>query len=204
MHELIIGGCRSGKSRCAQRRAADWLARPGRSACLIATAIAGDDEMRERVARHRDDRARELPSMQTLEVPRDLPEAVRACSREQQLVVVDCLTLWLTNWLMPMAGASVGRDGADGGHAEMEAAMDRLLDEAQWQGRQAALIDALAAARGPVVLVSNEIGWGVSPLGAPARRFVDALGQLHQRIAQACGHVTLMVAGQELSVKGRR
>lgn len=220
MHELILGGCKSGKSRCAQRRAADWLAWPGRSACVIATALASDEEMRERIARHRADRARELPAVQTLEVPHDLAEAVRACSSAQRLVVVDCLTLWLTNLLMPMQeGLTSGAGGAAANgplEVPMKAPMDASaspalnepasasLDEAAWQCHQSALIEALAAARGPVVLVSNEIGWGVSPMSAPARRFVDALGVLHQRVAQACSHVTLMVAGQELAVKGRR
>jgi len=225
MHELILGGCKSGKSRCAQQRAADWLAWPGRSACVIVTALAADEEMRLRIARHREDRARELPAVQTLEVPRDLPEALRACSSEQRLVVVDCLTLWLTNLLMPMERGEMelrvptaqGSMDAPGAPAQrstdpldqseqsaMDAARSGELDERQWQACQDDLIDALVGARGPVVLVSNEIGWGVSPMSAPARRFVDALGLLHQRAAQVCGHVTLMVAGQELVVKGRR
>jgi len=212
MHELILGGCKSGKSRCAQRRAAGWLARPGHSACVIVTALAFDEEMRERIARHREDRSRELPAVQTLEVSHDLPEALRACSDEKRLVVVDCLTLWLTNLLMPLEeGAANGATGA-ATNVVMTASTPPVvnepasasLNEAAWQHRQSALIDALAAARGPVVLVSNEIGWCVSPMSAPARRFVDALGLLHQRVAQACSHVTLMVAGQELAVKGRR
>ena len=184
MHELILGGCRSGKSRCAEQRAADWLAVPGRSACLLATALPGDDEMRERIARHRSDRARRIAALDTVEVPALLPEAVARHSTAQRLLVVDCLTLWLTNLLMPLAGPP--------------------LDEAGCDGRQEALIRSLRAAPGPVVLVSNEIGWGVAPLGAETRRFVDALGLLHQRVAAVCDRVTLMVAGTALSVKGPR
>jgi len=184
MHELILGGCKSGKSRCAEQRASDWLAWPGRSACLLATALAGDAEMRERIDRHRADRALRVPAMGTVEVPVALPEAVAEHSGEHRLLVVDCLTLWLTNLLMPISGASI--------------------DEAGWQSRQDDLVRALQRARGPIVLVSNEIGWGVSPLSAEARCFVDALGVLHQRVAAACSHVTLMVAGHELAVKGRR
>jgi adenosylcobinamide kinase/adenosylcobinamide-phosphate guanylyltransferase len=184
MHELILGGCRSGKSRCAERRAAGWLAEPGRSARLLATALPGDAEMQERIARHRLDRARRLPALATFEVPAGLPEAVSEHSTESRLLVVDCLTLWLTNLLMPLVGAAIG--------------------EAEWIARQEELVGALQRARGPVVLVSNEIGLGVSPLGSETRRFVDALGLLHQRVASACGHVTLMVAGCELAVKGRR
>jgi adenosylcobinamide kinase/adenosylcobinamide-phosphate guanylyltransferase len=184
MHELILGGCKSGKSRCAEQRASDWLAWPGRTACLIATALPGDGEMHERIARHRADRARRVPALGTIEVPVALADVVTEHSAEHRLLVVDCLTLWLTNLLMPLDGVS-------------------LTDDA-WAAQAQGLVDALRQARGPVVLVSNEFGWGVSPLGAEARRFVDALGTLHQRVAFACSHVTLMVAGHELAVKGRR
>jgi len=182
MHELILGGCRSGKSRCAERRASDWLALPGRSACLIATALPGDAEMRDRIARHRVDRARRVPALTTIEVPAALPESLAEHSAEEHLLVVDCLTLWVTNLLMPLDGLPIS-----GG---------------EWADRQEALIGALHDARGPLVLVSNEIGLGVSPLGPEARGFVDALGMLHQRVASACSRVTLMVAGNGLAVKG--
>ena len=184
MHELILGGCKSGKSRCAEQRAAAWLEIPGRSARLLATATAGDDEMRDRIARHRLDRSRRVPALTTVEVPSALPEAITAHAAGDVLLVVDCLTLWLTHLLMPLHG--------------------KPLADAQWQARQEALLEALRGARGPVVLVSNEIGQGVLPLGAPARRFVDALGSLHQHVATACSRVTFMVAGLELPVKGPR
>ena len=181
MHELIVGGCKSGKSRCAEQRAADWLAVPGRSAVLLATALPGDDEMRERIRRHRSDRAARVPALQALDVPVELAEAVHRLGAADRLLIVDCLTLWLTNLRMPLAGPP--------------------LDEAQAASRQDALLQALRQARGPVVLVSNEIGWGVSPMGRDARRFVDALGVLHQRVAAACSRVTLTVAGAALSIK---
>jgi adenosylcobinamide kinase/adenosylcobinamide-phosphate guanylyltransferase len=184
VHELVLGGCKSGKSRCAERRAADWLAVPGRSACLLATALPLDAEMRERIARHRQDRAARLPFVSAIEVPRQLPQVLRDMSTGHRMVMVDCLTLWLTNLMMPMEGDPIG--------------------DAAWAGQQDELVDALHGAPGPVVLVSNEIGLGVMPLGREARRFLDALGVLHQRVAEACSHVTLMVAGQELAVKGRR
>src|SRR5881392_4119496 len=107
MHELILGGQRSGKSRCAERRAAEWLATPGRSAVLLATAQAGDDEMRERIARHRADRGRRVPGLATDEVPLELASALRRHSAPQYLVVIDCLTLWLTNLLMPLHGDAI-------------------------------------------------------------------------------------------------
>lgn len=181
-HELILGGQRSGKSRCAEVRAATWLAAPGHSALLLATALAGDAEMRARIARHRSDRAERVPRLACVEVPVDLAQAVSQFATPDRLVVIDCLSLWLTNLLMPMEGAARGA-----------AALARELDT---------LSLALREARGPVVLVSNEIGLGIAPLGAEARRFVDELGRLHQRVAALCSRVTLMVAGLEVPVKG--
>lgn len=180
-HELLLGGVRSGKSRTAEARAAAWLAAPGREACLVATATAGDAEMRERIARHRAERALRVPTLRTVEEPLALPEALHEQSRAERLVIVDCLTLWLTNMLMPQRGAG--------------------LDDAAWQRREQALLAALREAPGPVVLVSNEIGQGVMPLGAETRRFVDALGALHQQVAALCERMTLMVAGQALVLK---
>lgn len=182
--ELILGGQRSGKSRCAEARASAWLAAKGRSAVLIATAVAADDEMRQRIARHRIDRALRVPALETDEAPRDLAAAIARHSTARRLVVVDCLTLWLTHLLMPMHGPA--------------------LDGAGWDAARQALIEALTAAPGPVVLVSNEIGLGLIPLSAETRHFVDELGRLHQEVAACCERVTLMVAGLELPVKGTR
>ncbi|HET7793255.1 MAG TPA: bifunctional adenosylcobinamide kinase/adenosylcobinamide-phosphate guanylyltransferase [Rhizobacter sp.] len=178
--ELILGGQRSGKSRCAEQRAAAWLRKPGHSAMLVATALGHDDEMRERIARHRADRA---PGLQTEEVPHDLPDALRRLSAPQRLLVVDCLTLWATNLLMPLGASGLG--------------------DAAWQFRVDELCAAIERAAGPVVLVSNEIGLGVSPLSPEARRFIDELGRMHQAVAARCEAVTLMVAGIEMPVKRR-
>lgn len=182
MRELILGGQKSGKSRAAEARARAWLAAPGREALLIATAIAGDAEMAGRIARHREDRRQRLPALATREVDGDLAGAIRNHSAPARLLVVDCLTLWLTQQLLPLAGPPVADRGV------------------------AALVDGLAAASreapGPIVFVSNEIGLGVSPLTPEARRFVDALGLLHQAIAATCERVTLLVAGCELPVRG--
>jgi adenosylcobinamide kinase/adenosylcobinamide-phosphate guanylyltransferase len=182
-HHLVLGGQRSGKSRRAEQLAAAWLATPGREAALVATAFAGDAEMADRIARHRLDRAERVPGLATVEEPRALASAVRALAAPHRLVVVDCLTLWLTNLLMPLAGPAVDGD-------RLDAAIDDLSD-------------VLRAAAGPVVLVSNEIGLGLSPLTREARRFVDELGRLHQRAADHCANVTLMVAGLEVPVKRR-
>jgi adenosylcobinamide kinase / adenosylcobinamide-phosphate guanylyltransferase len=180
-HELILGGQRSGKSRCAETRAAAWLARPGHSALLLATALALDDEMRLRIARHQADRALHVPGMATLEVPLELAGALRQHSAPRRLVLVDCLTLWWTNLVMPV-------------NAE-------ALPSTEWAGVRESLCAALRNARGPVLLVSNEIGMGVSPMSAEARGFVDGLGWLHQAVAAVCTNVTMMVAGIEVPIK---
>lgn len=184
MHELILGGQKSGKSRTAEARAAAWLqAAPGHEATLVATALAGDDEMDRRIQRHREERAERVPGLATVEVPQALPEAVQQLAAPQRLLVVDCLTLWLTQLAMPLHGPAA--------------------DEAALAAQRSALCRALAQAAGPVVLVSNEIGLGVAPMSREARHFIDALGLLHQAVAAACSRVTLMVAGCELAVKGR-
>jgi adenosylcobinamide kinase/adenosylcobinamide-phosphate guanylyltransferase len=184
MPELILGGQKSGKSRAAEARAAAWLAAPGREALLIATAIAGDDEMAARIARHRLDRAHRVPGLHTLEEPRALAPVLRAHNEPHRLLIVDCLTLWLTNLLLPLDAPA--------------------LDAAALAAATDGLIDALCTSRGPVVLVSNEISLGVSPISAEARRFIDALGTLHQRLATVCEPVTLMVAGRALRLPPAR
>jgi len=186
--ELILGGQKSGKSRRAELRAQAWLAGdPARRAVLIATAQPWDDEMRARIARHRRERAARVPGLRTVEEPLRLAEAIAAHSAPDTLVLVDCLTLWLTAHLMPM----VPPDAPDVpvGSAGPAAAATR------------ALIAAIGAARGPLVLVGNEIGLGVIPMGREVRAFVDALGRLNQDVAAACDRVTLMAAGLPLTLK---
>jgi adenosylcobinamide kinase/adenosylcobinamide-phosphate guanylyltransferase len=178
MHELILGGQKSGKSRAAESRAAGWLTTPGHEALLVATAIAGDPEMAARIERHRLDRARRVPGLRTLEEPRAVARVLLDHTAAHRLLVVDCLTLWLTNLLLPLDRAAVEPPAADDAGDE--------------------LIAALAACTGPVVLVSNEIGLGLTPMSAQARRFVDTLGALHQRLGRACEHVSWIVAGRTL------
>lgn len=181
MHELILGGQKSGKSRTAESRAARWLQRPDHEAVLIATALPGDGEMTARIARHRTERARRVPRLATREEPHALAAALRQSSAAHRMVVVDCLTLWLTQLLLPLQGPSAAP-------AECQATCQELAQ-------------ALRQAPGPVVLVSNEIGLGLSPLSPQAREFVDTLGALHQSLAAVCQRVTLMVAGCEWPVK---
>lgn len=185
--EFILGGQKSGKSRRAEVLAQGWLqASANHQAVLIATAQPWDAEMVERIARHQADRAQRVPGMRTVEEPLALADALRAHSAPNTLVVVDCLTLWLTNCLMPMTDNNEENS---------------LLAGVQ-HAPVAMFLEAIQAATGPVVLVGNEIGLGVIPMGAQVRAFVDALGRLNQEVAATCERVTLMVAGQPLALKG--
>lgn len=185
--ELILGGQKSGKSRRAELLARQWLeADPAHHAVLIATAQPWDDEMRQRIQCHQSDRAERVPGMRTHEEPLQLGAAIQAHSTPQTLVVVDCLTLWLTNLRMPPFEEGQPEQPHD------------ALAEAQ---QIAALLSAIDAAKGPVVIVGNEIGLGVIPMGAQVRSFVDALGRLNQDVARACRRVTLMAAGLPLTLK---
>ena len=164
---LVLGGARSGKSRYAQG-AAEALARErGVVPTFIATGEAGDAEMAERIARHRADRG---GGWRTVEAPLALAEAVANLGAED-VVVVDCLTLWLANSM----------ERAEG-HA------DRL----------AALPSALAASPARLWVISNEVGWGIVPDNALARRFRDEAGMLHQGVAAVAAETMLVVAGQVL------
>lgn len=183
--ELILGGQKSGKSRRAELLARQWLLQSTENrAVLIATAQPWDDEMRERITRHQQDRAARVPGMATVEEPLQLAQALAQHSRMHTLVVVDCLTLWLTNLLMPAESLKEKEPAAQEGRAQV-----------------AMLLGAIQAAEGPVVLVGNEIGLGVIPLGRETRAFVDALGRLNQDVAVTCQRVTLMAAGLPLTLK---
>jgi adenosylcobinamide kinase/adenosylcobinamide-phosphate guanylyltransferase len=172
-HHLLVGGQRSGKSRQAERLAQAWLrAEAGRTVTVVATAQPHDEEMRARIQRHQQDRPAGLA---TLEAPLHLSQALLQADGPGQCLVVDCLTLWLTNWLFPVAGA-----------ADVEA----------WRQERDAMLAVLPTLQARVVFVSNEVGWGVVPMSADVRAFVDELGWLNQAVAQGCGLLTMMVAGQ--------
>jgi adenosylcobinamide kinase/adenosylcobinamide-phosphate guanylyltransferase len=166
-HLLILGGQRSGKSRFGE----ELVLASGRRPIYIATATAGDDEMAERIGHHR---ARRSPLWTIIEEPLDLPEAVRRAATPDSAVLVDCLTLWLSN----LIGA--GRD-ADAASRELTV--------------------VLGEAAGTVALVSNEVGSGIIPDNPLARQFADAQGRLNQAVARAVGRVVLMVAGIPTLVK---
>ena len=158
---LVLGGARSGKSRQAER----LVLASGLEPVYLATAEALDDEMAARIAAHR---LRRGPEWRTVEVPLDLTGALSRECTPGRAVLVDCLTLWLTNLMV--------RERA------LPAEMKRL-------------IEALPGLSGPLVLVSNEVGLGVVPVAAMARAFVDHAGTLHQRIAAQADAVVLMTAG---------
>lgn len=164
---FVLGGARSGKSRYAQGRAEILAGRHH----FVATAEAFDDEMRRRIARHRADRD---ARWSTVEAPRDLPAVLGALNAPGAVVLVDCLTLWLSNLIL-----------AD---ADIELAEEELCYVInQFDGR--------------VILVSNEVGLGIVPANALARRFGDAAGRLNQAVARVADEVVLLTAGLPLTLK---
>jgi len=177
--ELIIGGARSGKSSHAELRARD----DGREVVVVATAEALDREMAERIEQHRRDRP---PHWRTVEAPRDLAAALRDEADPGRVLLVDCLTMWLSNCLIGGRGSELPRD------------LRRLpgLVEAR-----ESLLAALPGLPGRVLLVSNEVGFGLVPDTPLGRVFRDEAGRLNQRVAALCERVTLVVAGLPLEVK---
>ena len=170
-HVLVLGGARSGKTGFAERMAM----RAGETPLYLATAQALDAEMLERVKLHQQQRQKRFA---TLEEPLALSKALRAAAKEQDVILVDCLTLWITNLL-----------GAGQNVAE---AVDEL----------AAILPQIVNSR--VILVSNEVGLGIVPDNAMARMFRDLSGSAHQRLADICTEVHFVIAGLPMTLKGPR
>ena len=188
---LVLGGQKSGKSRWAEEAAARWLAAdPAHEAVLLATAWPHGPEMRERIARHQRERAGRAPGMRTQEAWRDLPAAIAGAGGERTLRVVDCLTLWLTQIMLPPPDMPAP-----------DKPTPHMAGEPPWRQQAARLLAALQSCPGPLVLVSNDIGLGVIPLGRETRAFADALGWLNQQAAACCERVTFMAAGLPLHLK---
>jgi len=167
---LVIGGARSGKSRYAESLIAALPAPWKPPWAYIATAEAGDEEMARRIAAHR---ARRGADWKTVETPRDVAAALEACG--SMPVLVDCLTLWVSNLMIA------------------EADTEKEMEE---------LEKALAVAAAPAVIVANEVGSGIVPSFPLGRRFRDMQGMFNQRIAARADRVVLMVAGLPLPIKG--
>ncbi len=165
---LVLGGARSGKSRYAERLAAQHCG----ERVYVATAEAGDEEMRQRITDHRDRRGE---GWRTVEEPLRLLEVLAREAVAGRFVLVDCLTLWISNLI------GKGDDAA----REVEA-----------------LAGLLGELEGTIVIVSNEVGLGIVPENALARRFRDAAGLANQCIAEAASEVVFMAAGQPLKLKG--
>lgn len=167
-HCLILGGARSGKSRLAETLGREW---PGRR-IFLASGEAGDEEMRDRIARHRADRG---TAWQTVEEPVAVLEQLRQLAGNETFVLFDCVTLWISNLI----------------HREQDvrASVDELVRE-------------LPRLPGRIVVVSNEVGLGIVPENALARRFRDEAGYANQRLAEACDEVIFVAAGLPLKLKG--
>ncbi len=177
MITLVLGGARSGKSRyaeslVAQAKASDSArshSTSNKQAVYIATAQALDDEMKQRIAHHQNDREQSQLKWQTIESPLSLAQTLAAHDGENKLILVDCLSLWLTNEL--------------------------LATPSDWHSAKAELLAYLPKLKGELVLVSNEVGMGIVPMGEINRRFVDESGWLHQDIAALAQRVVLVTAG---------
>lgn len=167
---LVLGGARSGKSRYALDLAGTFPS----PRLYMATAEAGDEEMRARIAQHRRTRGE---GWDTVEAPLDLAAALGRAEGRYKVILVDCLTLWLSNWLI-----------RGGDRAELERVCGELAAEVE-------------KATTPTILVSNEVGWGIVPDNPLAREFRDRAGWLHQLLSAAADLVVLLVAGLPLILK---
>ena len=167
MIELVLGGARSGKSRYAEQQAIE----SAKQVIYIATAEAGDTEMAMRIKRHRDDRPQHW---QTVEEPIKLAQVIQQYSDTNNCLLVDCLTLWLTNILFSRQGE---------------------VQQEVFEQETEALFEALAGFSGRLILVSNEVGLGIVPMDKMTRRFVDEAGFLHQKIATLSDKVVMVTAG---------
>ena len=170
---LVLGGAQSGKSYYAQQLASHF-----ERVTFIATARCTDAEMRKKIARHRRERA---STWRTIEAPLGLETAVRSASRESEVVLIDCLTIYVANVMN--AGRKSKNDSKD------------CID---------AVCDAIRRAEASVIVVSNEVGSGVVPPYRSGRAYRDFLGQMNQKVAQISDLVILMVAGVPMTVKESR
>ncbi|MBJ7538987.1 bifunctional adenosylcobinamide kinase/adenosylcobinamide-phosphate guanylyltransferase [Marinomonas transparens] len=171
MKHLVLGGVRSGKSAFAQEQ----VAASGKPVCYVATSQVWDDEMADRVRLHKESRPSEW---QLIEEPIELANVLNSFNSPDQAVIVECLTLWLTNLL-------------------------GLEDEERLEQEKAELVKAVEAFQGDLVLVSSEVGLGIMPMNALARRFGDEAGTMNQLLAKLTDRVTLVAAGLPMPLKSQ-
>lgn len=167
---LILGGARSGKSRYAEQQATN----SGLEVVYIATATAQDTEMQTRIQRHKQDRPAEWL---TIEEPLSLAYTLQTEADAGRVLLVDCLTLWVTNLMCHK-------------------------DPGLFEHATQSMLNLLPTLPGKIIMVSNEVGYGIVPMGDLSRRFVDETGRLHQQLAAQMDQVILMVAGLPLTIKG--
>lgn len=171
MKQLILGGARSGKSKEAEARCQQLAKKHSLKRYYIATAQALDKEMSERITHHQQDRA--LQQWTTVEEPIALAQTLEKTCSDHSIVLVDCLTLWLSN----------------------------CLHHQCWDEQEQTLLDCIPTLPGRIIFVSNEVGHGIVPLGELNRQFVDAAGRLHQRLTEHCNRVSIVFAGLSLDLK---
>jgi len=201
---LVLGGARSGKSRYGEALVRQYTAL-GFDACYVATAQALDDEMATRIAKHQAGRTDDGIEWQLFEESLALTALLKRSAKPGRVILVDCLTLWLTNQLLASSAKIDDEPASTEWHATdfITSASSTSNDEAlaSWQAEKTAFVDSLAELEGVVVLISNEVGSGIVPLGELSRQFVDEAGWLNQAIAALADNVTLVVAGLPLALK---
>jgi adenosylcobinamide kinase/adenosylcobinamide-phosphate guanylyltransferase len=182
---LILGGARSGKSSFAEHLATT----SGRSVAFIATATASDNEMHTRITNHRASRP---ATWLTIEEPLDLAKAVQQAAQVADVLLLDCMTLWLSNWLWRDGEINFDEDATEGVRSSIEAlaAVERLVT----------VIEFMAIGK-TLIVVSNEVGLGIVPEYAAGRAYRDIMGRVNQRLAQQAEQVYLMVAGLAVDIK---
>lgn len=204
MIHLVLGGARCGKSRYGEALVRQYTAL-GFDACYVATAQALDYEMATRIAKHQAGRTDDGIEWQLFEESLALTALLKRLAKPGRVILVDCLTLWLTNQLLASSAKIDDEPASTEWHATdfITSASSTSNDEAlaSWQAEKTAFVDSLAELEGVVVLISNEVGSGIVPLGELSRQFVDEAGWLNQAVAALADNVTLVVAGLPLALK---
>lgn len=206
MIHLVLGGARSGKSRYGEALVRQYTAL-GFDACYVATAQALDDEMATRIAKHQAGRTDDGIEWQLFEESLALTALLKRLAKPGRVILVDCLTLWLTNQLLASnlniddEPAPTEWNATDFAVSTSATSISDDKAHASWQAEKTAFVDSLVELEGVVILISNEVGSGIVPLGELSRQFVDEAGWLNQAVATLADNVTLVVAGLPLALK---